>query len=143
MASSNGRILLWGPGREMMLESTGIEIGDLISSSNGSRLAGSTKDGHVEIWYSDVKGNLIPGPVEVGDFDDRPISRFSFTPNGDGLLTSSSLGILHWELNIDHLLKIACRVAGRNLTEREWKEYIPSEPYQEREPCPDSLKAFD
>ncbi|MBW8875001.1 MAG: hypothetical protein JF614_08555 [Acidobacteria bacterium] len=48
-----------------------------------------------------------------------------------------------WELRTDKLLATACQAVGRNLTEKEWRAYIPSEPYQEREPCPEFPKAFD
>jgi hypothetical protein len=40
-----------------------------------------------------------------------------------------------WLLQVDELIDLACRTAGRNLTRREWMQYFPGEPY--RPTCPD------
>lgn len=40
-----------------------------------------------------------------------------------------------WKMKKDELVDSACRAAGRNLSESEWKEYFPDKPYQKT--CPD------
>jgi DNA-binding SARP family transcriptional activator/WD40 repeat protein len=35
-----------------------------------------------------------------------------------------------WDVNPADWLTIACRIAGRNLTQAEWHQYLPSRPYQ-------------
>jgi WD40 repeat protein/DNA-binding SARP family transcriptional activator len=42
---------------------------------------------------------------------------------------------LQWDINADNLLAHACAIAGRNLTDTEWKEIMPDRPYQRT--CPD------
>lgn len=37
---------------------------------------------------------------------------------------------LLWDVNPADWLTIACRIAGRNLTQAEWHQYLPSRPYQ-------------
>ena len=37
---------------------------------------------------------------------------------------------LLWDADPAHWLDIACRIAGRNLTQAEWHQYLPSRPYQ-------------
>ena len=57
-----------------------------------------------------------------------PKSRWLFTGNLDGT-------IRRWRLDKADLLDLACRAAGRNLTQDEWKQVLPGEPY--RKTCPD------
>ena len=49
-------------------------------------------------------------------------------------LASSNFGssgtYMVWDLDPAHWASIACRIAGRNLTQDEWKEYLPDRPYQ-------------
>jgi WD40 repeat protein len=37
---------------------------------------------------------------------------------------------LLWDVNPADWLSIACRIAGRNLTQDEWHQYLPNRPYQ-------------
>jgi WD40 repeat protein len=143
MAGSSNRILLWKYGQEVVLESTGFGIKEFVSSPRGTHLAGLTSKGAVQIWYSMDDGNLISRPVVISDLYNIPINLVSFMADGNGLKTSTNGILRRWELRTKKLLETACRAAGRNLTEREWKEYILSEPYQEREPCPEFPKAYD
>jgi hypothetical protein len=39
-----------------------------------------------------------------------------------------------WDLDASHCDTIACKLAGRNLTEAEWQQYLPGRPY--RATCP-------
>jgi WD40 repeat protein len=40
-----------------------------------------------------------------------------------------------WNMQLDELVKLACRTAGRNLTEKEWQQYFYGQPYQKT--CPE------
>ena len=40
-----------------------------------------------------------------------------------------------WNMRLDELMKLACRTAGRNLTEKEWQQYFYGQPYQKT--CPE------
>jgi hypothetical protein len=35
-----------------------------------------------------------------------------------------------WPLRTDELIRLACRTAGRNLTQEEWALYFPGEDYR-------------
>lgn len=70
----------------------------------------------------------------------------SATFKGDGqrihwLVTESSdpgsgpNRICLWNMRLDELIRLACRTAGRNLTEKEWQQYFYGRPYQKT--CPD------
>jgi WD40 repeat protein len=38
------------------------------------------------------------------------------------------------EQNVDELIKLACRTAGRNMSDDEWQQFMGGQPY--RETCP-------
>ena len=52
-----------------------------------------------------------------------------------GLTQASYDGrVYRWETDLDRALDFACQMAGRNLTEEEWADFLPEQPY--REVCP-------
>jgi WD40 repeat protein len=66
-----------------------------------------------------VRGDAVP--VEI----DRP--------GGSRLVsgTSTQTGVnMIWDLDPAHWASIACSIAGSNLTQAEWKEYLPGRPYE-------------
>jgi WD40 repeat protein len=142
--SSSSRITLWGADQGD-LESPGDEVSQLLSSPEGTHLAG-VANGKIIIWYPKSNGELLSTPVLFPSMGDEPSDEpsISFTSKDDRLETYDGDSTLaRWDLDIDRLLGTACRAAGRNLTEREWKQYIHSETYQECEPCPELPKAYD
>ena len=40
-----------------------------------------------------------------------------------------------WNMRLEELMKLACRAAGRNLTEAEWQQYFYGQPRQKT--CPE------
>jgi hypothetical protein len=132
--------VLWKPGQTSALENKSSQLFKLVGSLKGVLLAGMNLEA-AQIWHSNGHGGLLRAPVSL------PTSGLNisaaFTLDGHALITYQSLSeALRWELRTDELLATACRAAGRNLTEREWKEYV-SESYQDREPCPELPKAYD
>jgi WD40 repeat protein len=76
------------------------------------------------------------------------VTALTFSPDSEMLVSSDSNGSIRlWpmdaitdrasasDLQLPAALELACRTAGRNLTEREWAEYFPGEAY--RPTCPD------
>jgi WD40 repeat protein len=61
--------------------------------------------------------------------------------SGGQLVGATPIGISRWEMNPEEWRRIACRSAGRNLTQAEWSEYLGDEPY--RPTCPDWPAATD
>jgi DNA-binding SARP family transcriptional activator/WD40 repeat protein len=70
------------------------------------------------------------GPIPVGDAArliavNRAGTVFAETTDRDPVL---------WQVDPNRWLKIACRIAGRNLTNAEWRHYLPHRDYQRT--CP-------
>ena len=73
--------------------------------------------------YPPHQGEAVPAGAEfIGDTYDAAIASY------DGR-------IYRWETDPERALDFACQLAGRNLTEDEWAEFLPEQPY--REVCPD------
>jgi WD40 repeat protein len=78
----------------------------------------------------------IGDPLPAGNGGFQPW----FTADGN-LLGNSALGVSQWVRDPDQWQAIACRVAGRNLTQSEWAEYLGDKPY--RATCPEWPPAAD
>ena len=59
----------------------------------------------------------------------------AFDPRGRWLATGDEDNTVRlWQLNIERLLKLACRAAGRNLRPGEWRQHVGETPPQDT--CP-------
>jgi hypothetical protein len=47
-------------------------------------------------------------------------------PDGAAVTVTVRGGVEVWDIDPEHLLEAACRMAGRNLTETEWESYLGS-----------------
>ncbi len=55
----------------------------------------------------------------------------ALSPNGTTLASvAGEPDVYLWNLNVESWIKHAYEIAGRNLTEKEWKSYYPEQPYQ-------------
>jgi hypothetical protein len=51
------------------------------------------------------------------------------------MLSGSLDGTLRrWDMDVDRLMDKAARTAGRNLSDREWQQVMPGQPYRETFP---------
>jgi WD40 repeat protein len=97
---------------------------------------GTTSD----LWKLQEDG-LPPQPITL-PIDDIGIPRAVFTRDGRWLLIRSNgirnYGFLNsislWMLRPHELIDLACRTAGRNLTNGEWNQFFTGQPY--RKVCP-------
>jgi len=120
---------------------SGTPVSVLIFGPRNDWLAGITDRGY-ELWS--FQGADTPPVPLILNLPSPTLSEATFSSDGNEFISYDNLGkVLRWDLRPEMLLKGACMAAGRNLTEKEWKVYIPSEPYQEREPCPKFPKAYD
>jgi WD40 repeat protein/DNA-binding SARP family transcriptional activator len=93
---------------------------DLAFSPDGSRIAIATVDGSVRLFDADT-GSPQPGLPGSG----CAVEGVAFSPDGRKLASSSRCdGVQIWALDIDDLLEIARREAGRSLTDEECRQYL-------------------
>ena len=102
-------------------------------SDDGELLVSGAEDGGVSLWdattldllgtvYPPHRGEPVPAGAQfIGDTHDVAIASY------DGR-------VYRWETDLDRAIDFACQMAGRNLTEDEWAEFLPAQPY--REVCP-------
>ena len=103
-------------------------------SDDGELLVSGADDGGVSLWdattldllgtvYPPHQGDPVPAGAQfIGDSHDVAIASY------DGR-------VYRWETDLDRAIDFACQMAGRNLTEEEWEEFLPAQPYQSV--CPD------
>ncbi len=104
-------------------------------SDDGELLVSGDEDGGVSLWDAatlDLLGTVSPphqghsvpaGAQFIGDTHDVVIA------SHDGR-------VFRWETDADRALAFACQMAGRDLTEEEWEQFLPAQPYQSV--CPEA-----
>ena len=102
-------------------------------SPDGSRLVTSATDGTVILWETRTATQLarlkIPVPGQ---------SAVEFLPDGKVLIAPWMVdaSLYEWDPSAERAADLACRAAGRELTEQEWRDAFGDLPYQEV--CSDS-----
>jgi hypothetical protein len=99
---------------------------DFAWSADGHEIV-TTGTGVVELWQADTLARL--GSLYAGNQDDVPTvgilkgdpSLMIAHPHGD---------VLTWDLRPQHVVDLACSLAGRNFTEQEWKKFVGDRPYR-------------
>jgi WD40 repeat protein len=100
--------------------------GTVDMSPDGSTVVGADESGDVLLW--DVQtgttiGDPFPGPVT------KWVAAI-FTPDGHQVFVVSETGSgWAWDVDPSDWETRACQIAGRSLTLREWREFIPDRPY--------------
>ena len=94
---------------------------------DGARLATAGQNGAVALW--DVKTQNPIGsslPVEPDSYLAADLS-----PDGSRLFAAShTRRAVRWNIAPEAWNRHACRVAGRELTHREWADALPARPYR-------------
>ncbi|MGC9347730.1 MAG: WD40 repeat domain-containing protein [Anaerolineae bacterium] len=77
-------------------------------------------------------GKLVGPPLKLHpDVMGATPTNIVFSPDGKHLYSSSTDGLLRrWDVDPDSWRGRACAIAGRNLTQAEWAQYMPNEPYR-------------
>ena len=57
--------------------------------------------------------------------DSRTLAQGVLRPDGLEMALSMPDGVMVWDIDPDHQFDYVCRIAGRDLTENEWRTYLP------------------
>jgi len=95
-------------------------VNDIAFSPDGARIATASEDGRVQLFDAETGAPQLVLPA-LG----CAVEGLSFGPDGTKLASSSWCdGVRIWALDIDDLLEIADREAGRSLTDEECRQYL-------------------
>jgi WD40 repeat protein/class 3 adenylate cyclase len=113
-------------------------------AGDGDRLVSVTFSPDVELLATGGQDRALRlWDVESGEAIGQPLSSqggavhsLAFSPDGGTLASAGDDEvILLWDVDLESWLARACRIANRNLTAEEWKEYLGEQPY--RKTCPE------
>ena len=71
--------------------------------------------------YDAPSGTRIGDPTRT---DGRTGARSVLRPDGNEMAVSMPRGVVVWDLDPDHQFEYVCRIAGRELTDNEWRTYL-------------------
>ena len=105
-------------------------------SADGRRFASVDEAGLVVVWDT-----ARVEPVHVLTGSERPVRTVAFSADGRTLYTvGDDAVLLTWDLSGTRgagakladtsPVDLACRIAGRDMTEQEWRRYLPDRDYQ-------------
>ncbi len=106
--------------------------------SAGAYLDGPTTPNNNGIMLWDIASGALVGQPLVGHA--TWIHAVTFSPDSLRLASGSvdfngeDNSIILWDFSLDTWLDLACRIANRSLTQREWDRYMGDQPYHET--CP-------
>jgi len=125
----NGAIQFWdlelAQPSGLPLIGLGSPVTSLAFHQDGDILASGSENHLIALW------NLNP-PQIIGDpiaGSDGGVTGLAFSPDNSALYSGSDKGsVLRW--NLVDWQGIACDLAERNLTETEWRQFFPDQPYR-------------
>ena len=112
----------------------GAAVRSLDYTDDGELLVSGADDGGVSLW--DAKTLELLGTVYPPHHGEPVPASARFLGDSHDVAIASHDGKLYrWETDLDRALDFACQMAGRDLSEEEWEEFLPAQPYQSV--CPD------
>ena len=92
---------------------------------SGRRFASADAAGNWALWDL-ATGRMLGRLVPAGS----TIHQLAFTPDGRRVLSGDEAGrAILWDVDVESWERTACRVASRDLSEEEWRQYLPG-PYR-------------
>jgi WD40 repeat protein len=100
-------------------------VTSLAFHQDGDVLASGSENKLIALWNMNPP-QLIGNPFTGAD---GAITSLAFSPDNSILFSGTGAGtIARW--NIEEWKQLACRLAGRNLTQAEWEQFFPSDLYR-------------
>lgn len=91
------------------------------SPSNDARLLLVTVGDDTVFLYDTATGTQIG---EAFPTDGQPLPQGYLRPDGLEMALSMPEGVVVWDIDPEHQFEFACRLAGRDLTDTEWRTYL-------------------
>jgi WD40 repeat protein len=140
LATLGGTAALWsldGPGRTATISTLSGDLGGVTQAAFNSEsqwLAIGRSDGGVRLWDL-TYGSPASAPVDLGSLGSAVLS-LRFDAGSRWLSAASAGGARRWRVRLDELMDLACRTAGRSLSQEDWRRILGDEPYDSKT-CPD------
>jgi WD40 repeat protein len=109
--------------------SLGAEVWWLNYSDDGALLVSGANDGGVSLWDAttlDLLGTVYP----PHDEDAVPAGAQFIGDSHDVAIASYDGKVYRWETDPERAIDFACQMAGRDLTQEEWEEFLPTQPFR-------------
>ncbi|MFG1628696.1 BTAD domain-containing putative transcriptional regulator [Kribbella sp. NPDC049227] len=101
-------------------------VNGIAFSPDSSLLVTAGWDGVVSLF--DGKTAALLGSIATPN---QQLVTADFLPDGYTVaIASYDDGVYHWDTRLEHAIETACRMAGRDLTEQEWRENFGDRPYR-------------
>lgn len=121
MTESNGKACLWrNRACKLVLENRDPKVRVLAFSSDGRWLAGGGEESLLQVWdLGNSSGVPVAWQAHAG-----PIRALAFAEGARQLITTDR-SVRIWPLETAALVSLACKKAGRDLSQDEWKSHAP------------------
>ena len=105
----------------------GTQLQSVAITPDGTRLAAVSRDGRLRLW--DRASRRPIGPPLAGH-DDQTVG-IAYLDGGRRLMTGGfDQRVIAWDMTPAGWVETACRLAGRDLTQPEWDQYLPGREYR-------------
>jgi class 3 adenylate cyclase/WD40 repeat protein len=127
--SYSGRLTQYDLGSNQPIRSFGGSRGfvqQVVGTSDGTLIAARSGDGSISLYdVATGVGLGTPLPITENPVDARDADKnIALSLDGTRLAVPTTDGVQVWDLEPQHWVDAACRVAGRNLTREEWDSNI-------------------
>ena len=116
-------------GAQRRSASLGAAVRWLSWSGDGELLVSGASDGGASLWDAatlDLLGTVHP----PRHGEPTPSSARFIGDTHDVAIASYDGTVYRWDTDLDRAIDVACQMAGRDLTEAEWAQFLPAQPRQ-------------